>query len=43
MTYIEKLEAWCKDNTVVDIKFFPNYFFGIKLFDGPDPLGREIG
>lgn len=42
MTYVEKLEQWCKDNSVVDIKFFPNYFFGVKLFDGPDPSVEKL-
>lgn len=42
MTHVEKLEQWCKDNNVVDLKFFPNYFFGVKLFDGPDPSTEQL-
>lgn len=42
MTHVEKLTQWCKDKGVVDLKFFPNYFFGVKLFDGPDPTVEQL-
>lgn len=42
MTSVGKLEQWCKDNDVKDIKFFPSHFFGVKLFDGPDPTVEQL-
>lgn len=50
MTYVERLEKWCKDNGVIDLKFFPLYMVvdgkRIPLFDDlegkPEPTIEQL-